>query len=230
MSFQKETVRKPRIIVTKVKVIAFRPIKFMIPLILVLPAAVYGMSSAEALAENETIWEAMILGGDVLALTFSVFMAILFIFTAVVLSKILIQKLIFSNRGAPEESPTEHFSIFDLTAEEILDENGPWNYGFLAAHSKRITMIGERIAETLNLAEEQIELLKYALMLHEVGGGIKGKYNDEFNVLAKSLTEAVAEKGEKISVKKAMRELIFRQTKAAALKGDSSDNKSQFER
>jgi HD-GYP domain-containing protein (c-di-GMP phosphodiesterase class II) len=69
--------------------------------------------------------------------------------------------------GAEEESPTETASLYGI-AGRLMDVVGARDH-YTRRHSDRVTAHALNLGESLGLAEESLETLKLAGMLHDVG-------------------------------------------------------------
>lgn len=91
---------------------------------------------------------------------------------------------------------------------EISDMIRSLNHGFLIPHVERATAINLLVGRELGLNENEMELLKYASMYHDVGAGIRGQREEDFADLTNVLKNAEPGK----SIKKAVEAIIERKT------------------
>ena len=124
-------------------------------------------------------------------------------------------KMRFARASASGKAPATR-DVFGISEDELL--NG-LNQGFLVPHVARTTAINVRIGKALGLPEEQLRLLKYATLLHDVGGAARGKHEKEFFDLSEKIKAAVAG-DRKISVKEAVDLLISREAGDEGLKAE----------
>jgi len=134
--------------------------------------------------------------------------------------------------GRVKEGNTYRFTVparpaFELDYEEILSEDGPWNYGFLIPHVRRATAIGMRVGEELGLSEERLKLLEYVLLLHDVGAGIRGRYPDVFSSMTGKVEESfrkVFPSKKYISLKLALDDLMGHKAESEGLDIATADD------
>ena len=88
-------------------------------------------------------------------------------------------------------------NVFSIPDDDLLKG---LNYGFLVDHVDRATAINIRIGQALGLSQDQLKLLKYTSLLHDVGAGIRGKHEDVFAKYKQKMKKAFPELNLKMSV------------------------------
>ncbi|MDD5496410.1 MAG: HAD hydrolase family protein, partial [Candidatus Omnitrophica bacterium] len=111
-------------------------------------------------------------------------------------------------------------NIYSVDPKEITET---WYHGFIKPHVKRVTAINMKIGEELKLPPEQMRLLQYASLLHDVGADIRGRHEEMFIDLSNRIKTAIKAKRpdiRKISIKKAV-DLLIADGRMRGLKGDT---------